>query len=688
MKTVLPWLTAHLGLFLTSHAQTAFDWRAFNDYRPSELTHQFATTYDLRNTDEGGSLLDVDTGEFLNATVRVLVEGDGTPDDFGAISAAVNEGSPAYQWFNGFVDIGGPDNPGLPGLRSSTATKLILIFENLDPSKRYNFRGTVARAGGYDDRWSVFGITGAESYVTAHQDGSANQNLFTQATFPSAGLQPHQVALNTGDNKAGSLVGWDAIDPGADGTFEIEAAHYIGVAPFGDPSAGPYGYGFNAIYLAQVPSTGDLRITENPSNQNVPAGQTATFHVSASSPQAITYQWQRAAAGSPEFTDIAAANQSSYTTPVLAAADHGSRYRVKITSAGVDVTTPAAELSVDATIPTLTSVNGSIRFNAVYVSFSEPMKLGMLNAPTNYQLSGGLTINSATALDPQHVRLSTSPQTAGAPYTLTMNDIEDVAGNRIPANSSLSFNAFDVTTNAVGVELWRNITGSAVQNLRDDPRYPDEPDEDYVISSLDSLLLPVLVASDNNTYGGRLRAWLTPGESGEYEFFIRADDQGELRVSVDDSFALFDDPDVVLNELPAASDTLAGDPFQEPGWDNSTSFPIQLEQGRRYALQVLWKEGNGGDHVQVAWRKVGDVTPAEELQPIPGRFLSYYGPSAAVIGRPTITRISLQGNQAIIEWSGNILESSTDLRTWVEEAGAAHPATVAAQGNRFYRAKD
>lgn len=425
-----------------------------------------------------------------------------------------------------------------------------------------------------------------------------------------------------GDNKAGSLAGWDSIEPGADGTFQIEAAHYVGTAPFGDPAAGPYGYGFNAIYLAQVPSTGDLRITANPANQNVPAGATATFVVSATSPQPITFQWQKAPPGSSTFTDIVGATESNYTTPVLAAADHGSQYRVKVTSAGVDVISPAAGLSVDATIPTLTSASGSIRFNAVHVSFSEPMKLGMLNAPTNYQLSGNLSITSAIALDPQNVRLLTSTQAAGTRYTLTVANIEDVAGNPIAANSSVGFNAFDITTNSVGVELWRGIGGSTVQNLRDDPRYPDEPNEDYAIPTLDSLLLPVLTQSDNNTYGGRMRAWVTPDETAEYEFFIRADDQGELRVSPDDSFALFDDPDVVLNELPAASDTTAGDPFQESGWDTSTSLPIRLEQGRRYALQVLWKEANGGDHVQVAWRKVGDVTAADQLQPIPGRFLS------------------------------------------------------------------
>ena len=39
-----------------------------------------------------------------------------------------------------------------------------------------------------------------------------------------------------------------------------------------------------------------------------------------------------------------------------------------------------------------------------------------------------------------------------------------------------------------------------------------------------------------------------------------------------------------------------------------TSIPIALVAGKKYALQVLWKEGGGGDYAQVAWRKAGDTT--------------------------------------------------------------------------------
>ena len=180
------------------------------------------------------------------------------------------------------------------------------------------FRGTVSRGGNYDDRWSRFRISGTDAHVAAHVDGSDSQNLITKATFPDADLEEDEVAMNTGHNVQGSLVGWDNIEPGDDGEFAIEAEQYTGEAPYGNPSAGPYGYGFNALYLAEIESTGSLKIVENPVVlQIVPGGQSVSVSVEASSPDPISYQWQRAAPGTEDFEDIAGATEATYESPAL-----------------------------------------------------------------------------------------------------------------------------------------------------------------------------------------------------------------------------------------------------------------------------------------------------------------------------------------------------------------------------------
>lgn len=689
IQTLVIRTTAALSVFLLVtrlvHAQPAVFWEAFNDHRPvdestnpTNFTSVNATGYNMRVTDDGGVLRNIQTGADLNASLLVVVEGDGTPDDFGA-NSPVGAGTPADKLFKGFVVIG---NDGIPGIRASINTKLILVFNGLNPARRYRFRGTSSRGGNYNDRWSVFSLAGAEAAVDAHQDGSSKKNIFTKATFPASDLQPNQVALNTGDNKDGSLVGWDNIEPGADGSFAVEAQQYTGAAPFGNPSAAAYGYAFSAIYLAEVEATGNLRITENPGDQLVPAGKTATFKVAATSPSAIEYQWQKAVSETAAFVDIPGAAQASYATPSLVAADHGSRFRCRLTSAGITTTSGAATLGVDAVVPAVTASVGSINFNAVYVNFSEAMKLDQLAKTENYEISGGLTLTSAVALDPTHVRLGTTAQIPGTTYSVKVRNVEDVAGNPVPNGTTRDFAGFTVQAGFVGLEVWNGIGGGAVTDLRNDLRYPASPDQDFAIATFNSEL--AIPNGPNNTYGGRLRAWVTPTETGDYEFFLRGDDQAQLFVGVDDKFEGFENPD----RIPDAADTSAGDTFQEAGIDLSTTIPITLQKGRRYALQALWKESNGNDYCQVAWRKVGDATPADQLQPIDSKFLSYHGPTAVVIAPPSIGGITRQNNTVTIEWTGRTLQSSADLVTWADESGAARPFSTPAEGRKFFRAKN
>ena len=654
-----------------AQAQTAIFWEAFNDYAPTPgVTSDFATGYELRDAGSGGALKNIATGEDLAATVLVVLEGS-VPDAFGA-NAQVNAGSPADILFNGKVDVG---NDGLPGIHASNATKLTLSFSGLDPSKRYNFAGTVSRGGGYNDRWSVFTITGATAFVAAHEDGSLNKNIITKTTFPNADLEPNQVALNTGENKVGSLVRWNAIEPAQDGTFSIDAQQYVGPAPFGTPGNAPYGYGFSAIYLAEVEATGSLRITGNPASQRIPAGRTATLQVSATSTSPITYQWQKAAPASLTFAPVPGASQPTYVTPALSVADDGTKFRCAVSSGGNQATSTEATITVDGVLPTLVATRASINFDSIYLTFSEAMDLEALGDVSHYQINN-LTISGSVVLSPTEVRLLTTTQTPGQKSTVTLNQVKDVAGNSVAANTSTEVTAFQVKTGLVGLEIWDSILGSLVSDLRADARYPDDPTRDDTTTSFDSTL--VIPDGPLNTYGGRFRAWLTPDVSGDYEFFIRADDTAELWVGSDDNFDTIEDLGT-----PTASDAIVGDPFQEPGFDSSTSLPIPLLAGQRYAIQAIWKEGNGGDHCQVAWRLVGDPTPAADLQPIPSQFLSYYGPGTG--GPGGITQISYVGGKVIIGWTGGVLHSSADLKTWSAVPGAVSPLAVTPGQATFYR---
>ena len=116
-------------------------------------------------------------------------------------------------------------------------------------------------------------------------------------------------------------------------------------------------------------------------------------------------------------------------------------------------------------------------------------------------------------------------------------------------------------------------------------------------------------------YGMRIRGYLQPTASGSYIFWLATDDDGELWLSTDDQ--------------PSSKQRIAS----ISGWTSSrewNKYPSQksaaltLVAGRRYYLEVLQKEGVGGDNLAVGWATPGqDTTAPSEV--VPGSVLSGFG---------------------------------------------------------------
>ncbi len=114
-----------------------------------------------------------------------------------------------------------------------------------------------------------------------------------------------------------------------------------------------------------------------------------------------------------------------------------------------------------------------------------------------------------------------------------------------------------------------------------------------------------------DAYGQRLRAILVPPLDGDYRFWVAADDQASLRLSADDGAE-------GLVEIASVAEWT-----HRYQWDRDASqqsAPIRLEAGKRYLIEVLHKEGGGGDHVAAAWSGPGiarTVIGAGFLEPAP-----------------------------------------------------------------------
>ncbi|MBK7999718.1 MAG: hypothetical protein IPK15_13625 [Verrucomicrobia bacterium] len=205
-------------------------------------------------------------------------------------------------------------------------------------------------------------------------------------------------------------------------------------------------------------------------------------------------------------------------------------------------------------------------------------------------------------------------------------------------------------------EVYTNITGSTVAELTASPNFPGSPGRTFYMPSFDTRLVYPDDTHDN--YGGRITGYITPTETASYEFFLRSDDASELWLSSDDNAA---------NLQKIAEETACCGPFEEPGAPE-TSFAREMLAGQRYAIEVRYKDGTGGDFCQVAWRRDGDTTPAAQLTPVPIAFLS--------------TPIPARGSIAVTQQPSNITAAENDTVTLSVNFTATHaPAAVQWQRN-------
>jgi len=619
MKTILPfparlgrWLVAAAGLAMTSMAGAQItNWIAYNDHRPStapvangwRITAPNVTGYDMGAPADiaASSLTDFRTGNSLAATVSFTRTG--APDDFGTRARPVPTNTPMAQIFYGICDL---SNDGVIGVRAvppNTAESYVtLTVGGLDPTKRYVFRGSDTRNGGYGTRWSVATIS-ADGWTDAHINGNGGPGVLTANNFPTSGLTAGQAAWNSGANPEGAVVGWNDIAPLPDGTFNIVTKQHTGAIP-GGTANGPYGYSFGAMMLAEVEIVAPA-ITANPAASTT-VEQNRPFSLSVEATGApLNYQWYKEGLG-----EIPGATFATYSVAQAAVSDSGAYYAVVFNSLARQTST-VAQITVfaDTAAPTVETIfsyptvdaGGGATLDQIIIEFNEPVTAASVGSAASYTLSsGGNPVSVIVTNERSVVLVLGTPMAEDTDYSVTLSGATDGVGN-VAGTSSAPFHSWvSGIGNGLLMESYNVDAATDVESLLASPNYPNNPFRRDTLRAFDSRL--VFPDDTQEAYGARISGVFIPPVSGNWSFFFRTRNLGVVNLNPNGTD--------VGGKVEILRQSTENAPFN---WDRFSSSLYSLRAGRAYYIEGLYKGGVGEDYIKVAARlaRTGFPTPVD-----------------------------------------------------------------------------
>lgn len=205
-------------------------------------------------------------------------------------------------------------------------------------------------------------------------------------------------------------------------------------------------------------------------------------------------------------------------------------------------------------------------------------------------------------------------------------------------------------------EYWTGIAGTSISDIPTNT----SPTGTDVLTRLEG---PTDWA-DN--YGTRVRGYIVAPSSGTYTFWLATDDDGELWLSTND------DP---ANRQRIAYVNGWTDSRQWDKYSSQRSSGVALSAGQSYYVEVLQKEGAGGDNLAVGWSKPGQSTAAPG-EVVPGSVLSPYiptGGSANVASNPSFDEDGV-GTQTPVGWSEWSANGSQTGVSYTESGGGGGAA--------------
>lgn len=266
----------------------------------------------------------------------------------------------------------------------------------------------------------------------------------------------------------------------------------------------------------------------------------------------------------------------------------------------------------------------------------------------SYQVGGSNGANVSVSGNPPWLSYSNGVL-SGTPPSGAAGDYQILITTTNGAGTSTSVLNLHVDENpgTVPREFWSGLPGNSVSSI---PTATAAASNSY----LTALEGPTNSGSD---FGARIRGYITAPVTGNYYFWIAANNSAELWISNDDE---------PVNKFRRA--VVATGSSTVRNWSNEAGQKspwLALEQGQKYYFEVLHKAGSGTtDNLAVGWSKPGEATTAPS-QVVPGFVLSpYVAPAAGSTPGTLYVSTMLSQNGAITKGVGNsTLRLSEDENT-------------------------
>ena len=328
------------------------------------------------------------------------------------------------------------------------------------------------------------------------------------------------------------------------------------------------------------------------------------------------------------------------------------------------VTSNGGKVTVDAS----TAYNNwrffAVTYDATLSSGQVKFYFGTSTSPAELDRSAtyakgltGSTIAPSLTLGNHSTATRTSTNHAG--FRGLMDEIR-VFGSKTNGEGALSLSVIQTLQAAAPLagqpgllyERWNNITGTTIASLTSNSRFPNTPDQTLVRTTFEGFVN----AGDN--FGIKMSGWIEAPVTGNYVFGLTSDDAGELRLSSNSN---------PVNKLLILSN---------PTWTSINTWaqqtaPIPLEAGKFYYIEALMKDGTGGDHLKVGWKRPSDT----EIQVI--------GAPALFVTPPQI--------DALYPSAYHLYEPGTGTRKatmgWQKEEGNSH-FYIEAEGHRSLKVQN